>query len=473
MKSTTFVKRAIKGTTESYIIMRFSYGKFEISNTGKKKYLPFEYSTGYRILNDSKLWKHGLPSKDYLKENKELKHCLTKFENAIDKVYEEFVNQGIYFPTKEELRMKFESELGIKQSTEFNIFNTRLSDFIQTKIDELKQIKKESNDIIISDGRLGHYKNFMDLIIKMENESKSTITFKNIDTNKVADLLSFIGKQKVKKDKDDLFASSTVNRFNKLLRAFIHAAEKLGVTFKIDWTDRRLKLQKEESWAIHLTLEEIREIHNAVIENEKLTKVKDAFVALSLTGLRHSDLKNFNESGEISIGNETLTIKLSPKKTLNQGNSVEIDTVSIPMFTPVKEIFRKYGNTLPAISNQKFNKYIKELFKTIPAFQVLITKKTIRGGKVILQQIPKYEAISSHTGRRSFATNFYDLGLSPVQTLMKITGHKKESTFLAYVRLTKKQHSNTFYNQNNAIVDQIFNKKAPENDQKVSKTGND
>lgn len=43
----------------------------------------------------------------------------------------------------------------------------------------------------------------------------------------------------------------------------------------------------------------------------------------------------------------------------------------------------------------------------------------------------KYELITAHDLRRSFATNYY----SKVETtiLMRITGHKKESTFLEYI----------------------------------------
>ena len=43
----------------------------------------------------------------------------------------------------------------------------------------------------------------------------------------------------------------------------------------------------------------------------------------------------------------------------------------------------------------------------------------------------KWEIVSSHIGRRSFATNFY-LKI-PTPLLMNATGHKKESTFLNYI----------------------------------------
>ena len=47
-----------------------------------------------------------------------------------------------------------------------------------------------------------------------------------------------------------------------------------------------------------------------------------------------------------------------------------------------------------------------------------------------------YSLISSHTARRSFATNYYLQGF-PTLDLMKITGHKTEKSFLKYIRVSK------------------------------------
>ena len=43
----------------------------------------------------------------------------------------------------------------------------------------------------------------------------------------------------------------------------------------------------------------------------------------------------------------------------------------------------------------------------------------------------KYELITAHDLRRSFATNYYSKVETPI--LMRITRHKKESTFLEYI----------------------------------------
>jgi integrase len=47
-----------------------------------------------------------------------------------------------------------------------------------------------------------------------------------------------------------------------------------------------------------------------------------------------------------------------------------------------------------------------------------------------------WERVSSHTARRTFATNYYLLGF-PTVDLMNITGHKTEKSFLKYIRATK------------------------------------
>jgi integrase len=47
---------------------------------------------------------------------------------------------------------------------------------------------------------------------------------------------------------------------------------------------------------------------------------------------------------------------------------------------------------------------------------------------------PKYELISSHTGRRSFCTNKF-LQKIPVKAIMAISGHATEKAFMKYLKL--------------------------------------
>ena len=51
--------------------------------------------------------------------------------------------------------------------------------------------------------------------------------------------------------------------------------------------------------------------------------------------------------------------------------------------------------------------------------------------RVAFGMYPKYELITSHTMRRSFATNYFGKIETPI--IMEITEHSRESTFLTYI----------------------------------------
>jgi intein/homing endonuclease len=48
-----------------------------------------------------------------------------------------------------------------------------------------------------------------------------------------------------------------------------------------------------------------------------------------------------------------------------------------------------------------------------------------------IKDVPKWKAVSSHIGRRSFATNYY--GKINTALLISATGHASEKQFLTYV----------------------------------------
>jgi integrase len=54
--------------------------------------------------------------------------------------------------------------------------------------------------------------------------------------------------------------------------------------------------------------------------------------------------------------------------------------------------------------------------------------------------VEKYNLISTHTARRSFATNLFLADVPPI-SIMKITGHKTERAFLSYIRMTSEQNA--------------------------------
>jgi integrase len=61
-----------------------------------------------------------------------------------------------------------------------------------------------------------------------------------------------------------------------------------------------------------------------------------------------------------------------------------------------------------------------------------------KGKKEKVEVKPKYEWITSHTCRRSFCTNEFLAG-TPVELIMKISGHKSVKDFYKYIRITPEE----------------------------------
>lgn len=72
--------------------------------------------------------------------------------------------------------------------------------------------------------------------------------------------------------------------------------------------------------------------------------------------------------------------------------------------------------------------------------QTIETKTSTKAGKRITINMNKWEMVSSHTARGSFATNEYLKG-TPSLTMMAVTGHKIEKAFLKYIKVTPKEHA--------------------------------
>lgn len=117
----------------------------------------------------------------------------------------------------------------------------------------------------------------------------------------------------------------------------------------------------------------------------------------------------------------------------------------IPLKAQVKEILTKYKGVPPeANSNQKMNEYLKELGELAEIDEEILITQT-KGGKRVTETFKKWELITTHTARRSFASNAYLMGV-PTISIMKITGHRTEKSFLKYIKISQEDNANKLVN---------------------------
>ena len=197
----------------------------------------------------------------------------------------------------------------------------------------------------------------------------------------------------------------------------------LEYTDNIKFRHKKFAFNEEETDSVYSTEDELAQLYALKITNQKLEEVRDLFIFGSWVGLRFSDFSNIKPENIIQIDGDYF-IKMITQKTK--------ELVIIPCNPVVMEIFEKYAdrpNKLPkTISNQKFNDYIKDVCK--------LAEFNEKGRVLSRPKEMLADLVSSHTARRSFATNDYLQGF-PTINLMKITGHKTERSFLKYIRVIK------------------------------------
>ena len=185
----------------------------------------------------------------------------------------------------------------------------------------------------------------------------------------------------------------------------------------------------------YLSFEELDQIKAFDLsDNERLNNVRDWLLISCYTGQRISDFMRFDTSMiEKKKGKHLLTFK--QQKTSKP--------LTIPFLDEAREIVNKNKGKFPRpISHQKYNDYLKELCKLAGINtkikgsiieRVSSSKtKTRNDYRRIKGTFEKWELVSSHIGRRSFATNFY--GKVPTSVLIGITAHSTEQIFLQYIR---------------------------------------
>jgi len=113
--------------------------------------------------------------------------------------------------------------------------------------------------------------------------------------------------------------------------------------------------------------------------------------------------------------------------------------VKTPLRTEARAIINRHmgkPNFLPTITNQKSNAYLKELGK-LAGIDEPTRNIQYRGSQRIETVKPKYEYLSTHTGRRTFVTLSLEAGARP-EIVMEITGHKSYKTFKKYIKITER-----------------------------------
>ncbi len=380
-----------------YIFLSFSFDGKRVRLSTGEKVLPKDW------LHDEQRVRKGL------KESEGINQRLISIAESYRNAYRELKNEGqpINVTT---LKRKVDKLNNVVRS-EFTLMGF-IEQFISTRIG-------------ISNGTIKSYKTTREVLKRFAISKRRSVDFDSIDLNFYDEFRSFLSK---KLD----YSDNTVGKHIKNIKVFMNEAYERGFHKNIEFLKKGFKVPKEDIDNIYLTEDEIALLYNLDLsENKKLDQARDLFIVGCYTGLRFSDF--------IQLKRENIRMGMISIRTQKTG-----ELVAIPVHPIIEEIITKYKSQYssgfpPAIQNYLLNRYLKIIGK-MAGFSESYTIKKTKGGKRVEETFKKFELLTTHTARRSFATNLF-LQEFPAISIMKITGHRSEKNFMNYIKMTPHQNA--------------------------------
>ena len=304
-------------------------------------------------------------------------------------------------------RAKLIEKLEPKQVESFNMWQI-WDKFIESK----KGIFKHHS--FVKFGSLkGHLEAF-------EKKQEMPFNLDTIDDITMEDLQTFMYNEQ------NLNTQST-SKYIGIFKIFLNWCVKRKHTTNSDFRNFTATTQPDTLKVI-MTNDDLQAIRAAEIDKDYLSNTRSLFLLACLTGLRYSDFSRINKQ-HLKKDSEGYTLSIRQQKTE--------EYIDIPLTPEAAEICLKLiDGSIHPISNQKMNTYVKELCK-LSEIDESFEKHIYKGRDKTVQIVPKYELVSTHTGRRTFCTNLLNSGI-PAEVVMQFSGHKDYKSFAKYVNIPKK-----------------------------------
>lgn len=304
--------------------------------------------------------------------------------------------------------------------------------FIETFIKNAPTRIIKGKNKVIAKGTITKYSTTQRKLEEYEERFKTKLKFTDLDLTFYDRFVNFLSQEQ----KINL---GTIGNYIGTLKTIARDAKLKGLPVHPHIEHPNFFVPKITSDSIYLNDDEINTIFKFDFKGvERLENTRDLFIIGLRTGLRISDFLRLKDT---NIKNGFIEIE-----TQKTGQ-----TVTIPLHNQVKAILEKRNGFPRTISDQKFNEHVKDLCQ-VAGFNLKvqgskINKETKRKEEGVFE---KWELVTSHICRRSFATNLY--GKLDNLTIMGITGHQTETQFLKYIKITnteKAEKLKDYWNKQN------------------------
>ncbi|MEO6287248.1 MAG: site-specific integrase [Dyadobacter sp.] len=300
-------------------------------------------------------------------------------------------------------------------------------DLLERK-DSIKVKSGKSKGRKLSPGTIQRYRTTVNGLKDFQKVYPRKMAFADIDSvfyDALVDWLTYTRK----------YAQNNVSKYVENVKTFMQRAFDEGLHKNISY--KAFGGMREESENIYLTENELETIYKLDLSGTPgMERVRDLFIIAAWTGFRFSDFSTLQPEHIKQDEEGNYIIEKRQQKTENK--------VYVPVFHySTIEILEKYNFVPPrSISNQKTNDYLHDIAK-LAGLNDRILKHQHKAGELKIKTesgwdkmsigVEKWSLVTSHTARRSFATNMFKRRV-PVFIIMECTGHKKEAEFRKYIK---------------------------------------
>jgi integrase len=255
-------------------------------------------------------------------------------------------------------------------------------------------------------------------LIRFEMYQKTEFLIKDVNEDFILKFKNFCEKENI--------AQNTYARKVRFIKTICYDAMKNGVETHFQLPS--IKAKNEKINIIYLTEDEYINIINQDFEFDYLNNTRDWLIVCCETAQRVSDFMNFTKR-DIRFDGQDSFIEFTQKKTQTK--------MSVFVTPKLSELLEKNNGNFPRkISAAKFNEYLKIISKKSGLTNLVNGELKNKETKIReVGKFPKWKLITSKIGRKTFASNYF--GKLPNELIMSQTGHKTESSFLAYVGKTQ------------------------------------
>lgn len=276
----------------------------------------------------------------------------------------------------------------------------------------------------VKEGTLKEYRTVFKGLEDFEKHKGTKLILREMDGKFLDQFEVFLSRKKNTNDGDkEGLLNDTIHKYISTLKVFLKWCNDNDYlvhpdVFKTQKTNFKKKAYNE---IIALSESEIQELMNHDLSDRpSLERVRDLFCLLCYTGQRFEDLINFDPKDIKNNAWDFISVKVKKR-------------VIVPFegyIAPAKDILERIGYSVPKISNQKFNEYIKTVGKLAGMDEIIKITRYSGKQKLVIEK-RKYDFLSSHVGRRSMVTNLLSRNV-PITLVQKLTAHSDIRTLMKY-----------------------------------------